>query len=864
MTPVSDRSHSHLYAVLVWSLILVGIPFDIAILGSLLRIDPIAPFADYVGRQSPESIIILLFICASAFVALSVLVYVTSLNPFRPERPWALVYVNFLPLGVFLGILALVANLSGRDLPTLLGLSVGAIVALTLPIVPIGAEIALATVFLTFGRYFDDRGWNGPAYFFLKNSLRWRPSVGETTRRCGLLLAELGRLESARRLLARLGPSSTSDDYDVLRVLERAYLADDRAEEALQCLGRRRALRPDLRTLDRRYLAQCIALERWEESITFIESGVFEIDTELLCQLHELYLRIGNIAQAMARARQVAEKEPRPFRRAVGLYSELLNELPNNLELKIDLATLLFDTGVPEEMERGAIYLEQVLVEDVQRHHLRRRLAAFYQDTFRFAQAEQHYRKLIKSVDLDPETYLRYAGILRAENRFPDAVEVYRRMQEVCSDDWRAYSGLASAFFSMKEDRSAEGMLHKAQAVAPPSASPELNKLRRDIASRRQAIYLRKLAEKVTSEGDHHREHLDLIAELIRSDKAEQAIVECESVVEERPSALPEIQKLIEDGAETAEHAYMLKDYLTDLYLRQAAYDGALELFVQLSDEALEPEQTLIDGCLKILLQGPEHLASRMKLAGIYFDLGRWKDVLDLYGELLQEPEGEDRLKIKNQCMRAARRLGEYRLGLDIGEDILPDMKGDLDFLLELVAIYEDTTDAKGAYKVFQIAQQEFPDDERLAELEGTLARNAQDGRLKALMKLEEEGELTHQLCHEAAEIFRNFGKLDKAIVYYQRAAEDDSIRDVSMAKMAICLCDRNMYQLADETLDQVELTKDSIRARPELKNLVYRVGAIFHESADYRKSALKYFKRIFNVDAAFKDVVSRIETLGG
>jgi hypothetical protein len=69
----------------------------------------------------------------------------------------------------------------------------------------------------------DDAGWTGAAYFFLMSSLRWRPAVAETSRRCGLLLADMGRIRAAKELLERAEGISASEDFEVLRVLEKAY-----------------------------------------------------------------------------------------------------------------------------------------------------------------------------------------------------------------------------------------------------------------------------------------------------------------------------------------------------------------------------------------------------------------------------------------------------------------------------------------------------------------------------------------------------------------------------------------------------------------------------------------------------------------
>jgi tetratricopeptide (TPR) repeat protein len=127
--------------------------------------------------------------------------------------------------------------------------------------------------------------------------------------------------------------------------------------------------------------------------------------------------------------------------------------------------------------------------------------------------------------------------------------------------------------------------------------------------------------------------------------------------------------------------------------------------------------------------------------------------------------------------------------------------------------------------------------------------------------KLDASGELTPLEHFEKAELHRDLEQFEEAIVHYQRAAEQESLATMALTKMAASLADRGMYDLAGETLEQIELTRELTETHPELKELVYTVARAL-EKIRRIDQAVTFYKRIFRVDAAYQDVVERIERL--
>jgi tetratricopeptide (TPR) repeat protein len=178
-----------------------------------------------------------------------------------------------------------------------------------------------------------------------------------------------------------------------------------------------------------------------------------------------------------------------------------------------------------------------------------------------------------------------------------------------------------------------------------------------------------------------------------------------------------------------------------------------------------------------------------------------------------------------------------------------------------MIRILEDLGDYERAYAVFQGAFERFPDHPELLKMERTVADQSKRGRMAALQEREAEDRLTTKEHYEKAELHRQFGQAKQAIVHYQRASEEAGLHDLSIAKMAVCLCERRMFELADETLDPIELSKDRAAMHRDLKGLFYRVAQVFEEE-NYRNQSVKYYKRIFRIDASYRDVVRKLEKL--
>jgi len=112
---------------------------------------------------------------------------------------------------------------------------------------------------------------------------------------------------------------------------------------------------------------------------------------------------------------------------------------------------------------------------------------------------------------------------------------------------------------------------------------------------------------------------------------------------------------------------------------------------------------------------------------------------------------------------------------------------------------------------------------------------------------------------YDLAEVRKDHGLYDQAIMRYQFTFKDPKYRHESGLRMGIAFAKKAQYDLAlkrfDETLSSLEIKDD------RWKNLVY-ARADTLEQMKKNQEALASFLQIYELDVAFKDVSKRVENL--
>jgi tetratricopeptide (TPR) repeat protein len=146
---------------------------------------------------------------------------------------------------------------------------------------------------------------------------------------------------------------------------------------------------------------------------------------------------------------------------------------------------------------------------------------------------------------------------------------------------------------------------------------------------------------------------------------------------------------------------------------------------------------------------------------------------------------------------------------------------------------------------------------ERLRQMEAE-AKEERYFELKGLLEKDTDNRDLHV---EMGDIYMERGENIQAVKHFQVAARDPRLRNLCSAKQAACLAYRRLYDLAEEQLNNVILDPVGDPNVREIKRLLYSIAATY-ETDKLMAQAFSVYKRIFRVDAGYRDVARRIEEM--
>lgn len=114
-------------------------------------------------------------------------------------------------------------------------------------------------------------------------------------------------------------------------------------------------------------------------------------------------------------------------------------------------------------------------------------------------------------------------------------------------------------------------------------------------------------------------------------------------------------------------------------------------------------------------------------------------------------------------------------------------------------------------------------------------------------------------LRFELGKLYKEQGELDKALAEFQMTVNEPKVRRQSLYMIGVCFQERNMLDMAVAQLEKA-LAVNPGAIDEEAKEIHYQLGQIY-EKMGQTAQALSEYKKIYEVDITYKDVVSKVET---
>jgi tetratricopeptide (TPR) repeat protein len=165
------------------------------------------------------------------------------------------------------------------------------------------------------------------------------------------------------------------------------------------------------------------------------------------------------------------------------------------------------------------------------------------------------------------------------------------------------------------------------------------------------------------------------------------------------------------------------------------------------------------------------------------------------------------------------------------------------------------------AIKILEEAIKIDPENEEGQDLLKDANRKLMENKLDILQRRLEAEPDNSEFREQVGDLLCFFENYTEAVKHYQRAAQLSPQADLPKAKLAFCLAQRGMLDLAEETLAEVKLSITESPDQEELKRFFYDIAVKFEKELESQK-ALNFYKKIFRVDASYRNVVAKIEKI--
>lgn len=295
----------------------------------------------------------------------------------------------------------------------------------------------------------------------------------------------------------------------------------------------------------------------------------------------------------------------------------------------------------------------------------------------------------------------------------------------------------------------------------------------------------------------------------------------------------------------------------------------------------------------KILEITPNDLAAvkggKDAAAGASMQRGGWEKEETTYRDLIKDKEQAVSLEQQGRVVRSDEMIDNLLAELSakyeqdpqnvdtarrIGE--LYEQKGDLENAVTWIsyAANLNNTDSALVRKVSDLRVKQY--DESIAGFQAYIAANpdTEEGKA-AVVQLEDLIKQRAQLLldeakkrvdrnptdlqvrFELGEVLVDAGNYKDAIAELQKARQNPNVRLRAMNLLGRCYTERNMYDLAANTLSTAasELTQmDNTK-----KDIVYNLGLVYEKMGQKEKS-IECMKQIYEVDYGYRDVAERVE----
>ncbi|MFP4579497.1 MAG: tetratricopeptide repeat protein [Candidatus Sumerlaeia bacterium] len=821
-------------------------------IGTIPGFDALIGLEDFFGKGFTSGLSLPLPILSVLAYLVAFVFSFSRLSPHRPRKRILLLHAEFgILLGVFVG-----CSLA-MDPGVLLAVIIG-IIAVLWVVLGWLIEALTGKTLNKFMQFSYDRGNFGAVNTVLPAVVMLNPSNQENKRMMGISQYEAANTKRAIDILEPLHQSSNDYDPEIMRVLDECYRTEKEWLKALEINREILSQEPDNRDVRMRLAHLLKDQGQTAEAAELIQERLDEKSREELEFLLELDIQLGKNDEALETIRKLAALKGSSLKKALDACRGLIEKQPKNTRALQCLGDLLVQNGQKEE---ACEVFEQIVEAEGQRYDLRNRLVHLYQELDALDKAEPHLATLMDAGKDSRDIALLYGNILVKREDYDQALMHFQYAVENYPHDYRFAYFLAQISFQTEALDDALRWCDEAiERTERPEEKKRVRALRTKIHRSMSDRDLQVLEERSRREPENADLQMQYLAAMVKHGLVDRAVGEYDVFLSNHPKKRSMVIEQIEHFTQQEDANFRLLDYLTDLKIQDGAWDDAYELTEKMARHSLSPSNVIKERCERILRGKPDHVPSLRRLGGIKRQKQDWPAVMEIYDKLLNLDESH-RQENQEALFEASTHLDRPEKAIELAENLVEESPRDMELRLKLVKLYMAGNEFDKAHEQLQAAQSMDYYNAEVVEQLKELGQKRKKHRLTEIEEILRKEPDNSQAQMEAGDIYGSLGDTRKSLSCYQKAIHDPEMKNVAGVKLALAMIELRMFDLAEESIDEVDLRASDSEQETFLKDTCYKVAQAFQEEA-FHDRALKIYKKIFRVDAAYKDVVDKIDQL--
>ncbi|MCD6384185.1 tetratricopeptide repeat protein, partial [Candidatus Sumerlaeota bacterium] len=787
---------------------------------------------------------------------LFLIAYLFSLDSQRQRRPYLRLYLGGFALAF--PSLALYSGSLGDTLSRPLSIAGLAVATLLIPCGIFLIEWLVAHLFIFLGRVaFSLHLW-GISQRLSRVVLCILLHNVEARKLHALTLFQKKLYDQAESILYPLYSSGEDTSLELLQTLLHIYEEKNNKKRMAELLEILHSRQPD-EDKWRVQLINCLEeLGEHQRTAELLEEKPEYQNLNFVVRLERIYAEIEP-RKAKSLCTLMAELEGEPYPQSLMAYRQLLQKLPDDIELLESMVSICLKANYTDE---ACEYMERILGLNPERLDIREKLIALYRERLNYPKLRKHLEEMIaQSTNVSADLMADYIDTLIHSESPEKAISYLQQAKETFPVDYRFPRMLAEIYYEQKQYDRALAEMTKALALAPEEKKGELSVLKHKIQGALLNIELAEVQKQVEASPDDIELRFKYIEKLTANAYVEKAAAELDQLLYFRPEAKESAMKHLTKLCETYERTFLLLNYLADLYLKDMNLDKVLDLYKIMANQSLHPDNILMEGCRKILVVDETYEPAVRLLAEIHYKNKNWAEAAQMFQRCLELSPSSEAGEIYRYLVEIYWEQNEFEKVCEIAPlAIKADPYN--------VALYKRLARALIRCERFSEAMNWLIEarnidthDQEIFKLIRETDTNIKKERLLELKELVQNYPDNTQYHFELAELCLAFDRLNEAILHFQKAAQQPLLFNISKVKLALCLAKKGMFDLAEETLAEVNLSLKNEEEFREIKGVIYDIAGEF-EKEKLKDKALKYYKEVFRLDAGFRNVVEKIERL--